>query len=218
MQPQRQRPPKVIEFVYDHDFDENGALYYLGTYGRKRPWQNPHALGLVQCFTSSIGNGKVEDIVGRYTVNCRTLNEAYSFFGVDLGQGRFLAPSCYSVKNRNSETHVLMNWHLEASNDRINWVLLDRRIYLSDNPEFNQAVQTEQKLLCQKGATSTWGVDPNIYMPPQSLDDEPNPYVGGFRYFRIVQVGKNSSGSDNLTLSGLEIYGRVTQNQNAWEF
>jgi len=81
----RQRPPKVIEFIYDHDFDENGALYYLGTYGRKRPWQNPHALGLVQSFTSSIGNGKVEDIVGRYTVNCRTLNEAYSFFGVDLG-------------------------------------------------------------------------------------------------------------------------------------
>jgi hypothetical protein len=111
-----------------------------------------------------------------------------------------------------------MNWHLEASNDRINWVLLDRRIYLSDNPEFNQSVQAEQKLLCQKGATSTWGVDPNIYMPPQSLDDEPNPYVGGFRYFRVVQVGKNSSGSDNLTLSGFEIYGRVTQNQSAWEF
>lgn len=27
-----------IEFVYDHDFDENGALYYLGTYGMKRSW------------------------------------------------------------------------------------------------------------------------------------------------------------------------------------
>jgi len=31
----------------------------------------------------------------------------------------------------------------------------------------------------------------------------------GFRYFRVIQVGKNSSGSDNLGLSGFELYGRV---------
>ena len=136
----------------------------------------------------------MEDIVGRYTVNCRTLNEPYSFFGVDLGADRQLAPTCYSLKNRNSESHVLVNWHFEASNDRVNWVLLDRRIYLSDSPQFNKEVSAEQRLLCQKGATSTWGVDPNIYKTPDSnqnsfVDDSfeaPNPYQHGFRYFRIV--------------------------------
>ncbi|TNV84937.1 hypothetical protein FGO68_gene49 [Halteria grandinella] len=201
-----------MDFVYDHDFDENGVFFYLGTYGYKRAWQNPHTLGLVQAFTSSIGGGRVEDIVGREVVNCRTLNEPFSFFGIDLGIGRQLAPSCYSLKNRNSLTHVLLNWHFEASNDRINWTLLDRRIYLSENAQYNKSVEQEQTALCQKGATSTWGIDTATYGE--------NPLTAnGFRYFRIVQVGKNSSGSDNLTLSGLEIYGRVTPAVvPAWQF
>lgn len=92
---------------------------------------------------SSLGNGKVEDITGRSVVNCRTLNEPFSFFGVDLGEGRQLFPSCYTIRNRNSTTHVLMNWHLEASNDKVNWVILDRRIYLSDNLHFNLEMEEE---------------------------------------------------------------------------
>ena len=55
----------ILEFNYYYDFDENGIFYYLGTYGKKKIWQNPHSTGIVQCFTSSIGSGKVEDIVGR---------------------------------------------------------------------------------------------------------------------------------------------------------
>jgi len=39
--------------------------------------------------------------------------------------------------NRNSTTHVLMNWHFEGSNDMKTWIILDRRIYLSDNPYEN---------------------------------------------------------------------------------
>eukprot|EP00347_Sterkiella_histriomuscorum_P013958 403362705 len=199
---------QLIEFHYDHDFDENGALFYLGSYGLKRSWQNPHALGLIHCFASSIGGGKVEDIAGRQVVNCRTLNEPFSFFGIDLGEGRHLVPTCYSIRNRNSQTHVLMNWHFEASNDKINWIVLDRRIYLSDNQNYNQEMEQEQKQLQRKGATSTWGIDQQVYNEVGA---------NGFRYFRIVQVGKNSSGSDNLTLSGFELYGTVAHNA-IWEF
>ena len=127
---------------------------------------------------------------------------------MDLGEGRALIPTCYSIRNRNSQTHVLMNWHLEASNDKVNWVILDRRIYLSDNLNYNLEMVEEQKALQKKGATSTWGIDQSIY----------NEVGGqGFRYFRVVQVGKNSSGSDNLTLSGFELYGRVAHNAS-WEF
>lgn len=25
-----------------------------------------------------------------------------------------------------------MNWHLEGSNDKVNWIILDRRIYMND--------------------------------------------------------------------------------------
>ena len=48
-----------------------------------------------------------------------------------------LLPSCYSIKNRNVSSHVVMNWHFEASNDKVNWVILDRRIYMSDNIAYN---------------------------------------------------------------------------------
>ena len=53
------------EFFYDHDLDENGLLYYIGTNNLTRIWQNPHASGKLRAFASSIGSGSVEDIVGR---------------------------------------------------------------------------------------------------------------------------------------------------------
>jgi len=33
------------EFAFEYNFDENGVLYYLGSLGKRRNWQNPHALG-----------------------------------------------------------------------------------------------------------------------------------------------------------------------------
>ena len=33
------------EFVYEHDFDENGALFFLGSFGKRKMWQNPHLIG-----------------------------------------------------------------------------------------------------------------------------------------------------------------------------
>jgi len=36
-----------------------------------------------------------------------------------------------------------MNWHFEGSNDKINWNILDRRIYLSDNLEYNLEIEEE---------------------------------------------------------------------------
>jgi hypothetical protein len=38
-------PARPSEFIYEYDFDENGALFYLGSFGKKRLWQNPHLIG-----------------------------------------------------------------------------------------------------------------------------------------------------------------------------
>ena len=189
---------RPTEFLYEHDFDENGALFFLGSFGKKRLWQNPHQIGQVQSFASSVGAGTVDLFVGRIATNSRTQNEPFSYYGVDLGEGRGLLPTCYTIRNRNSTTHVLMNWHIEGSNDKVNWVILDRRIYLTGH---DSDTEDEQKALKQKGAASTWGIDTDVYRE-----------VGfeGFRFFRVIQVGKNSSGSDNLALSGFELYGKVT--------
>ena len=144
--------------------------------------------------------GAAQDVVGRQVVNCYTDNKPFSWFMINLGDGRRLLPTCYSIRNRNASTHVLLNWHFEGSNDKVNWTVLDRRLYLTGNPSEDQAFEEEKRILCQKGAATTWGVDTDIYRE-----------IGfdGFRFFRIIQVGKNSSGSDNLALSGLELYGRV---------
>jgi len=56
--------------------------------------------------------------------------------------------------------------------------------------------------LREKGVASSWAVDTDVY---REIGYE------GFRYFRILQTSKNSSGSDNLALSGFELYGTVTR-------
>jgi hypothetical protein len=156
----------------------------------------------VSSFASTVGAGAVEDFVGRIVTNCRTHNEPFSYFGVDLGKDRTLLPTCYTIRNRNASSHVMMNWHFEASNDKVNWTLLDRRIFLTGDNSWDQQFEEDQKQLCHRGATSTWGIDTELY---RELGFD------GYRYFRIVQVGKNSSGSDNLALSGFELYGRVVK-------
>mmetsp|Transcript_21420 Transcript_21420/g.20588 ORF Transcript_21420/g.20588 Transcript_21420/m.20588 type:complete len:109 (+) Transcript_21420:1788-2114(+) len=108
------------------------------------------------------------------------MNELCSYFGVDLGMDRQLLPTCYTIRNRNSTTHVLLNWHLEASNDKVNWTILDRRIYFGDGVDGGDSqgsFEEEQKMLKQKGACSTWGVDTDIYRE-----------IGfdGFRFFRVI--------------------------------
>lgn len=86
-------------------------------------------------------------------------------------------PTSYTIRNRNSTTHVLLNWHLEGSNDKVNWIILDRRIYLNEGGVNSSDIEEEQKHLKQKGASSTWGIDTDIYRE-----------VGydGYRYYRII--------------------------------
>lgn len=55
-----------MQFTYSYDFDKNGVIYYLGTSGyKKTTFENPHLLGLIRTFSSSLKSGKVEDLVGR---------------------------------------------------------------------------------------------------------------------------------------------------------
>lgn len=93
----------------------------------------------------------------------------------------------------------MLNWQFEGSADKESWDVLDRRIYLSDDPVANAEMAEIRNMLKKKGATSTWEVDSENIRDPR----------GGYRYFRIVQVGRNSSGSDNLSLSGMELYGKI---------
>ena len=194
-------------FKYTYDFDENGALYYLGTKGKKYQYRNPHELNIVTAFASSISKGQISDFVGRNLVNLRTENEESSFLGVDLGENRTLVPTAYSIRNRNSSTHVMLCWNLEASNDKIHFEILDTRIFSNEeNPQIHQRLERERNLLKEPGCTSTWGISKKIK----------EKFPEGFRYFLIKQIDKNSNGSYNLTNSGFELYGEGKG--NGWIF
>ena len=118
-----------------------------------------------------------------------------------MSVGRRLLPTCYSLRNRYSESYVLLSWRFEASNDLVNWQLLDTRYNDLHDPH-------TRNHMCQKGSASTWGIDLSVY---DKIGYE------GFMAFRIVQIDMNSGGTHNLCLSNIEIYGRPS-NPEAWEF
>ena len=188
-----------IKFKYKYDFDRNGIFYYLGTYGLSRKYQNPHDVKLVKAFGSSLLSGYFNDFVGRNIANLCTENEENSFFGVDLGPNRYLLPTLYSIRNRDSSSNVLLNWDLQGSNDKIHFTILDKRRFSIENGNENNKEQYRRyrNLLREPKTTSTWGVSKKVR----------EIYPNGFRYFLLKQFGKNSSGNYNLAISGFEMYG-----------
>lgn len=207
---------KKYQFIFSHDFDENGCLYHLGTEARKKNYKNPYETGLVKVFFSSISeSSRYKDLVGRSLENCRTSNQKDSYMGLDFGKNRTLIPKQYSIRNRDSLKHVLLNWVLEASWDYQDWHEIDERVHYSDNEKLNNLRKKQRKLLMQKGVVTTWAVD------AVKLKGVVKSFCGdfksfkGFRYFRIKQIGPNSSDSFNLVISGVEFYGTA---YGKWDF
>ncbi|KAJ4458075.1 hypothetical protein PAPYR_6346 [Paratrimastix pyriformis] len=98
-------PDPSIVFTYDHDMDERGLFYYIGTQGRTQPWQNPAEAGWVTAT-------HFQDYVGK----------------VDLGARRLFAPTRYTLRHSNIRSYVedrLQSWRLEGSPDGTNWWTLD---------------------------------------------------------------------------------------------
>ena len=196
----------IIKFKYKNDFDKNGALYYIGTLGLSKKYNNPHKLKLIKAFGSPLLNGNYCDFVGRDNVNLMTENEENSFFGVDLGLNRNLIPTLYSIKNRDSSSNVLLSWNLQGSNDKIKFEILDSRTFLVEKDHNKDKYRKYRNLLKEPGTTSTWGISKKIR----------ERFPSGFRYFILKQIGKNSDNNYNLAISGFELYGEGIG--NGWIF
>jgi len=136
------------------------------------------------------------------------MNEPFSSMGVDLGHNRYLIPTSYTIRNRMSTRFVMLNWIFDASIDGKKWFSLDKRIYMTQDQQYNKRVENERKLLKKRGGATTWGIDPRIMKRIDSeFQKKYNVPLKGFRFFRITQQDKNSDGSFNLALSGIELYG-----------
>lgn len=184
----KETKPAGVSFKHQHDFDENGIIYYIGTNGKSTEWVNPAQYGLVT-VTSSEGKqlpyGKLEDILSRdsVSVNCHTKDNKKSWFAIDLGM--FIIPSAYTLRHaRGYGRSALRNWMFQMSKDGVNWTTM--------------LTHTDDKSLAEPGSTCTW--------PIECSTEEQQ----GYRHVRIHQNGRNASGQTHyLSLSGFEIYGKV---------
>ncbi|EZA61155.1 E3 ubiquitin-protein ligase HECTD1 [Ooceraea biroi] len=113
-----------ITFKYQHDFDENGLLYWIGTNAKTcSEWVNPGQYGLV-VVTSSDGRnlpyGHLEDILSRdpAALNCHTNDDKRAWFSIDLGV--WIIPSAYTLRHaRGYGRSALRNWMFQASKDGV---------------------------------------------------------------------------------------------------
>ena len=137
--------------------------------------------GRVTVTASSQSGGTPNMVVGREAKLCYTRAAAHSWFAVDLGEGRAIQPTHYSLRHgRNTTNFMLRHWVLEASSDGAAWTAL--RTHANDT-----------SLAATAGSTASW---------PLAADR-------AYRHFRVRQTGKNSGNTDHLALSGFEIYGRA---------
>ncbi|XP_036397796.1 E3 ubiquitin-protein ligase HECTD1 isoform X3 [Megalops cyprinoides] len=184
------REGHTFTFRHQHDFDENGIIYWIGTNAKTAyEWVNPAAYGLV-VVTSSEGRnlpyGRLEDILSRDSsaLNCHTNDDKNAWFAIDLGL--WVIPSAYTLRHaRGYGRSALRNWVFQVSKDGQNWMTLYTHV---DDCSLNEP-----------GSTATWPLDP-------SKEEKQ-----GWRHVRIRQMGKNASGQTHyLSLSGLELYGTVS--------
>ncbi|XP_026315369.1 E3 ubiquitin-protein ligase Ufd4 isoform X2 [Hyposmocoma kahamanoa] len=173
-----------ITFTYDHDFDECGILYFIGSNGGTCEWVNPGAHGLVSVWSSDgrqLPYGRAEDALSRSPepLNVHTNDDRRAFIALDLGL--LVVPSAYTLRHaRGYGRSALRNWLFQMSMDGVAWSTL--------------LAHVDEQALQEPGSTATWRI----------RADAP------YRYLRIQQNGKNASGQSHyLSLSGLEVYGKV---------
>lgn len=183
-------PGTTITFTHQRDFDENGLIYWIGTNAKTAyEWVNPAQYSLV-FVTSSEGRnlpyGKLEDILSRDSsaINCHSNDDKKAYFAIDLGV--WIIPSCYTLRHaRGYGRSALRNWQFQVSKDGQNWLTLYNHV---DDCSLNEP-----------GSTASWPIE----CPVEETQ--------GWRHVRLQQAGKNASGQTHyLSLSGFEIYGKVT--------
>lgn len=181
-----------INLIYKSDFDENGLMYYLGSNRLTTLYRNPHESGDVTAMMSSVFKGEVANIVARTTERGPnyTENAADSWVGVDIGEGRFLIPSAYTLRHGGaSASNCLRNWKLQVKvEDSDQWMTLKSH--------------KDDTSLAKVNASFTWPIDLSADLPARFL---------GFRYFRIIQTDKNANGNNCLFCCGFELYGKMSE-------
>ncbi|ETO36723.1 hypothetical protein RFI_00341, partial [Reticulomyxa filosa] len=110
------------KFVHNQPMDENGILYFFGTRGGTKTYENPGTLGMI--IINSADSEPVDAFIGRKVVRCVTKPGASCWFSVDFVD-KYIKPSHYTLRHYVSwDTECLRNWVIEGSLDGEKWLVL----------------------------------------------------------------------------------------------
>ena len=180
-------PIETGTYIYRNDFDKNGVVYALKN---KLDRTNPSRTSIIATRSSDErGTAKLilENELEGGVVNT-TMAEPFSWWCVDLTENYVLYLTHYTLRHgQQHRSSFLSNWQLEGSVDECEWTTLKNH----ENDRGLADCETDS-IYC----TCTWAVDE---------------HCNAFRYFRILQTGKNSSGRLGICLSGIELYGVLVE-------
>jgi len=196
------RPPQ--SFTYEHppisSANEgeplpHGIMYHVATNRGTETWHNPSISGRITVLASSIERGVTHDLVGLASSDLWTKDIPSSWFTLDLGPNRTVVPTAYTLRHgMNFKADSLRTWELQGSSNGENWVCLRRH--------------TNDTSLNSRYALTTWKIQNNSGLGSTS-NPSLSPKQTAFRYFRILQSGRNSNNRNFLVLCGFEIYGEL---------
>lgn len=156
-----------------------GVLGWIATNSYREAWRNPHVAGRVKVHSSSLAKGSRSTLVDKVPSEAWTADIPSSWISIDLGPYRRLTLNYYTLRHGlNFKADALRTWDLQGSNDGINWKTIKRH--------------TNDRSLHGQFVVASWPV-PNC--------------TEGYRFFRVLQTGHNSSNHNFLALSGFEFYG-----------
>jgi hypothetical protein len=129
------KTPATFHPIFEYSgrpFDRHGLLYWLGTAGGTRPYENPHhlkevtlsastlqgAIHLLASHTSTVEGGTSSASGGGGQTLCMTHNKMQSWFSVDIastsGGQRYLQLHAYCLRSGKGESYKLRNWELHG--------------------------------------------------------------------------------------------------------
>lgn len=143
---------------------------------------NINNIGVISISGRSIGLGPISSLVDfKYGGDSySSTNKKNSSICFDF-KDHLISVSSYSIKGTNFNNY-LKSWNLEGSNDQNSWITLDSHSNDSSLLSFN--------------VIKTFHIQ------------NPNNREKRFRFIRILSTGPDGSGSNNLTITNIEFYGK----------
>jgi hypothetical protein len=162
-------------------------LYYLGTREYRNEWSNPKSQNLVDVTWSSLEKGKASAIFEREPSECWTQDVPSSWLTIDLGAGRSLRITAYTLRHGGAtKQDLIRNWTLKGSVDGLEFTTLMRH--------------KDDESLSTPFASKTWTI---------------SGATQAYRFFKVIQTGHNSSKHNFLSIGGVEFYGELIYDMTA---